>query len=312
MSDIITDAHSFTPGDIIELFELDLSTGTADSSYQIFRWHSGTDEHVHEILWQGNRYLPFPIDAEGFELSGKGAIPRPTLTVANITSLLSNAINQYDDLIGAKLTRKRTFAKYLDSHCDVFGYTLGGICSGESGAYCSDSNYTTQQTCLAAGETWYGSYSKSDCLDSTKYGSAGTWTTYTDIACVNDGGIYYDHSSTEDPDADFADEIWYIDRKAIETNSFIQFELTAAHDVQGVKLPSRSVIANNCPWKYRGTECGYSGSNYFDIDNNPVSDIADDVCGKTFTSCEKRFPDEDQEIPFGGFPGAGVKTGSVR
>jgi len=312
MSDIITDAHSFTPGDIIELFELDLSTGTADSSYQIFRWHSGTDEHVHEILWQGNRYLPFPIDAEGFELSGKGAIPRPTLTVANITSLLSNAINQYDDLIGAKLTRKRTFAKYLDSHCDVFGYTLGGTCSGESGAYCSDSNYTTQQTCLAAGETWYGSYSKSDCLDSTKYGSAGTWTTYTDIACVNDGGIYYDHSSTEDPDADFADEIWYIDRKAIETNSFIQFELTAAHDVQGVKLPSRSVIANNCPWKYRGTECGYSGSNYFDIDNNPVSDIADDVCGKTFTSCEKRFPDEDQEIPFGGFPGAGVKTGSVR
>jgi len=311
MSDIITDAHSFTPGDIIELFELDLSTGTADSSYQIFRWHSGTDEHVHEILWQGNRYLPFPIDAEGFELSGKGAIPRPTLTVANITSLLSSAISQYDDLIGAKLTRKRTFGKYLDSHCDVWGYTLGGTCAGESGAYCSDGSYTTQQTCLAAGETWYGSYSKSDCLDSTKNGSVGTWTAYTSSTCETDGGIWYLNSNA-DADADFADEIWYIDRKAIETNSFIQFELTAAHDVQGVKLPSRSVIANNCPWKYKGTECGYSGSNYFDIDNNPVSDISDDVCGKTFTSCEKRFPDEDQEIPFGGFPGAGVKTGSVR
>ena len=312
MSDIITDAHSFEPGTILELFELDLSTGSAGSDYQIFRWHSGNDEHLHEILWQGNRYLPFPIEAEGFEFSGKGSIPRPTLTLANITSLLSNAINQYDDLVGAKVTRKRTFSTYLDSHCDVWGYTLGGTCAGESGAYCSDSNYTTQQTCLAAGETWYGSYSKSDCLDSTKYGSAGTWTTYTDVSCVNNGGIYYDHSATEDPTAEFADEIWYIDRKAIETNTYIQFELTAAHDVQGVKLPSRSVLSNGCPWKYRGTECGYSGTNYFDIDNNSVSDAGDDVCAKTFTACEKRFPNEDDEIPFGGFPGAGVKTGAVR
>jgi len=311
MSDIITDAHSFEPGDIIELFELDLSTGSADSSYQIFRWHSGTDEHLQEIVWQGNRYLPFPIEAEGFEYTGKGSIPRPTLTVANITSLLSNAINQYDDLIGAKVTRKRTFGKYLDSHCHVWGYVLGGTCAGESTAYCSDASYTTQQTCLAAGETWYGSYSKADCLDSTKYGSAGTWTAYTDVACANNGGIYY-LNSTADADADFSDEIWYIDRKAIETNSYIQFELTAAHDVQGVKLPGRAVLSNGCPWKYRGTECGYSGTNYFDIDNNSVSDAGDDVCAKTFTACEKRFPNEDDEIPFGGFPGAGVKTGAVR
>jgi len=308
---ITTDAHSFEPGEIIELFELDLSTGSAASSYQIFRWHSGLGDNLKELVWQGNRYLAFPIEAEGFEFTGKGAIPRPTLTVANITSLLSNAINQYDDLVGAKLTRKRTFSKYLDSSCDVWGYALGGTCSGESGASCSDTAYTTQQTCLAAGETWYGSYSKTDCLDSTKYGAAGTWTDYTSSSCATDGGTWY-ANATADSDADFADEIWYIDRKAVETNTYIQFELTAAHDVQGVKLPSRSIIANNCPWRYRGTECSYTGSNYFDIDNNTVASLADDVCAKTFTACEKRFPLDTQEIPFGGFPGAGVKTGSVR
>lgn len=308
---ITSDVHSFEPGEIIELFELDLSTGSATSSYQVFRWHSGAGDNLKEIVWQGNRYLAFPIEAEGFEFTGKGAIPRPTLTVANITSLLSNAINQYDDLVGSKLTRKRTFSKYLDSICDVWGYSLGGTCSGESSSYCSDSAYTTQQTCLAAGETWYGSYSKTDCLDSTKYGAAGTWTEYTSSSCSTDGGTWY-VNATADSDADFADEIWYVDRKAVETNSYIQFELTAAHDVQGVKLPARSIIANNCPWRYRGTECGYTGSNYFDIDNNSVASLADDVCAKTFTACEKRYPLDTQEIPFGGFPGAGVKSGSIR
>jgi hypothetical protein len=62
-----------------------------------------------------------------------------------------------------------------------------------------------------------------------------------------------------DPTAHFPDEIWYIDRKAVETNTHIQFELSAAHDIQGIKLPSRSIVANSCPWIYKGSECGYTG-----------------------------------------------------
>ena len=307
MSDkIISDINGLEPGHIVDLFELDMSTGTASASQPIFRWHSGQNENLQEIVWQGNRYSAFPIVAEGFEFSGKGAIPRPSLTVANITTLLTSVIESYDDLIGSKVIRKRTFAKYLDAYCYLGGYPSGGVCSGESG-----------------GAPF--SLSKSDCLDSTKNGGVGTWTAYTEATCgscsvaghttktaceSNSGtwtqGIWY-ASALADDTADFAEEIWYVDRKAVETRTHIEFELTAAHDVQGVKLPARSVIANLCPWKYKGVECGYSGTNYFDIDNN-TTNSAGDVCAKNFRACELRFP-EPQEIPFGGFPGAGMNMG---
>ena len=289
MSDIVTDAVSLEPGNIIELFELDVSTGAGSDSDPIYRWHSGVDaEQETSIVWQGNVYTAMPIEATGFEFNGKGAIPRPTLTVANISPVLRTAINDYDDLIGAKVTRKRTFTKYLDSYCKIDSINYGGYCTG---------NDTT-------------STSKSDCLDANKNGGQGTWTAYDQSDCDGDNGRWY-LNSTADSDADFADEIWYIDRKATETNTYFEFELTAAHDVMGIKLPSRSIISNNCPWKYKGTECGYSGSSYFDEDNNSVTDVADDVCSKNFQACELRFG-ENAELPFGGFPGAGVKTGTVR
>jgi phage-related protein len=310
MSDKITaDIHGFEPGAVIELFELDLSVGTAPVTEPILRWHSGINENMQEVVWQGNRYSAMPIEAEGFEFSGKGAIPRPMLTVANITSILSSVINSYDDLVGARVTRKKTFAKYLDSYCYTNGYPTAGVCTGESG---SDP-----------------SLSKSDCLDVNKNGSVGTWTIFsssncgscsttgyaTSTACTAAGhtwtdGIWY-VSALADDTAHFSDEIWYVDRKAVETNTHIQFELTAAHDIHGVKLPSRTVVANSCPWVYRGVECGYSGSSYWDINNNTVAASSEDVCSKTFTACELRFP-EPAESPFGGFPGAGINMGSVR
>ena len=242
-------------------------------------------------MWQGNKYAAYPISAEGFEYSGKGALPRPTLTVANITSLISGVIESYDGLIGAKVIRKKTFAKYLDSYCYTDGYPVSGVCSGESG-----------------GDP---SLSKSDCLDSTKNGSAGTWTTYTQSSCeaATGPGIWYDNF-LEDSTAQYPDEIWYVDRKALETNTHIQFELTAAYDVQGVQLPGRTIIANMCPWVYKGVECGYAGSSYWDYNNNSVANSTQDVCSKSFTSCELRF-DENTESPFGGFPGAGIRMGSL-
>ena len=288
---IISDINKLEPGDLIDLFELDMSTGTAPSTEPIFRWHSGMNENYQEIVWQGNRYSAFPIEADGFEFSGKGSIPRPKLTVANITTLLSGVLSSYDDLVGSKVTRKRTFAKYLDAYCYTGGYPAGGVCSGESG-----------------GAPF--SLSKSDCLDATKNGSAGTWTVYNSTTCAasnSNTGIWY-ASALADDEAYFAEEIWYIDRKATETRTHIEFELTAAHDVHGVKLPGRSVVANTCPWAYKGTECGYSGSNYWKIDNSSTSTASEDVCAKTFTACELRFP-EPQEIRFGGFPGAGMNMG---
>lgn len=116
---------------------------------------------------------------------------------------------------------------------------------------------------------------------------------------------YLDGQPSADPHAKFPDEIWYVDRKASESRDSVSFELASKFDLVGVMLPKRQVIANICQWKYRSTECGYTGSNYWDINDQTVATLAQDKCGKRVSSCKLRFG-ATAELPFGSFPGAGL------
>ena len=116
-----SELQKINPSAIIELFELQL-IASIHGSDQLFRYHSGSNQNGNgEIVWQGNSYARFPLQAEGFEFTGKGQIPRPTLTVSNVLSTLTtliatvNAFTPANDLNGAKLTRIRTTADNLDA-----------------------------------------------------------------------------------------------------------------------------------------------------------------------------------------------------
>ena len=116
-----SELQKINPSAIIELFELQL-IATIHGSDQLYRWHSGSNQNGNgEIIWQGNNYARFPVEAEGFEFTGKGQIPRPTLTVSNVLSTLTtliasvNAFTPANDLNGAKLTRIRTTADNIDA-----------------------------------------------------------------------------------------------------------------------------------------------------------------------------------------------------
>jgi lambda family phage minor tail protein L len=110
---------------------------------------------------------------------------------------------------------------------------------------------------------------------------------------------------TADATSKFPDEIYYVARKVTETRDMVEFELAAAFDLAGVRAPKRQCSANLCPWIYKGSECGYSGSSYFDENDKAVTDVADDVCGKKLSSCQARFG-ATAELPFGAFPGIGA------
>ena len=116
---------------------------------------------------------------------------------------------------------------------------------------------------------------------------------------------YLDGESAADPNARWPEERWFVDRKASESRDQVTFELASKFDLAGQKIPKRQVIANVCQWKYRSSECSYTGSSYFDVNGNPVSTLAEDVCGKRVASCKLRFGDT-AELPFGSFPGAGL------
>lgn len=99
---------------VIELFEIDLSSIT-DSAVDKYYFTANLMPDNSKISWKGQTYEPFPIEASGFERTTKGQIPTPELTVANVLGTLASVVNNFGDLVGAKVTRRRTLFKYLDN-----------------------------------------------------------------------------------------------------------------------------------------------------------------------------------------------------
>lgn len=98
-------------GSIIELFDFDAtSLGAEDIWY--FTKSNYTDVAVR---WKGNTYTPIDIIIEGFEMSGQGALPRPKISIGNVTRAMVGALISWDDLLGATVTRWKTLTKYLDN-----------------------------------------------------------------------------------------------------------------------------------------------------------------------------------------------------
>ncbi len=118
---VFSDIQKVNPSAIIELFTLTLDS-TLHGATTVYRFHAGTNLDANgKIVWAGNDYLRFPVEATGFAYK-KGQLPRPVLTVSNMGSLSISAIlltvNQTtpgNDLTGAKVVRIRTMAKFLDA-----------------------------------------------------------------------------------------------------------------------------------------------------------------------------------------------------
>ena len=210
---------------IVEMFDLDLSVITGDNDDKFYFANQVRPDDT-KIQWKGNVYEPLPLLSAGYEKTTAGQIPQPSLTVANVLGTFTEVISSLDDLVGGKVTRRRTLGKYLD---------------GEPGA------------------------------DSTQ---------------------------------EFPIDIFFIERKTEETALSITWQLSSVLDLEGVLLPRRVITQNFCQWRYRSSECGYTGGAVADANDRPTGNINLDVCGKRLASCQLRFA--NQSLPFGGFPGANL------
>ena len=180
-SKVFSSLQDINPSAIIELFTLQLSTALHGAN-TIYRFHAGSNLNANgKIVWAGNEYLRFPVQASGFAFQ-KGQLPRPKLIISNATGLISSillSVNQTttgNDLTGATDTRIRTLAKLIDA--------------------------------------------------------------------VNfaDGT-----NATADPNAEFPQEIYAIDRKSTENREIVEFELAAPTDIAGVRIPGRQATRNIFP-----------------------------------------------------------------
>jgi lambda family phage minor tail protein L len=177
---------------IVEMFDIDLEPITGDVNDKFYFTNQLKPDST-KIQWKGNIYEPLPILSTGYEKNTTGQIAQPSLTVANIMGTFTQVIDSLDDLVGGKVTRRRTLGKYLD---------------GEAQAD------TTQE---------------------------------------------------------FPIDIYYIERKASENALSITWQLASVLDLEGLQLPRRVITQNYCQWRYRSSECGFTGAPVLGSDDNVVS-----------------------------------------
>lgn len=196
---VVYQITSLSPSSLITLFEIDATSlaadmGVIDNDAKLFRFHNNISLINTNIKWNGEWYIAAPISAEGFDLNAKGTLPTPRLGISvnpdgvSLIGTLKDRIRVIGDLVGAKVTRIRTFAAYID---------------------------------------------RENFLDD-----------------LPDGFV-------PDPNSELPRDIYYIDRKSMETKMSIEWELASVLDVEGIQLPLRRVIARCCQFSYRGDGCFY-------------------------------------------------------
>ena len=296
----IDELQKINPTAIITLFELELieglhyPTGNPNNQITTYRWHSGVAQNATgELNFGGQTYSQMPITAEGFDYKGtnKGSnLPRPTLKISNLLSTVStilqeiNNITPNNDLIGAVLTRKRTFAKFI-SASNTGGQTITYVVTVQNvgganyfylnGVYKptlslvegntyrfvqSDSSNTNHPLILkdASGNVLLG-------VEISRNGTAGTdlvlsysvtstnqAARYSCLVHGNNMGNTISVSAApsnpdEDPNVRFEDMIFIIDRKSTENRRIVEFELAAPIDMPQYKLPRRQCLPREFP-----------------------------------------------------------------
>jgi lambda family phage minor tail protein L len=110
------------PSSIIELYEVTSCT-RIHGVCEVYRFHAGVNakQVTGHVVWAGNTYYAWPVEAEGFDYTGNGAMPRPKVRIANVDAAITTVlldISQFAysaDLAGARVVRIRTLARFLDA-----------------------------------------------------------------------------------------------------------------------------------------------------------------------------------------------------
>jgi len=141
---INTHIHEIEPTTPIFLYEIDLNEiRPASISYPIssgpitngvLRIHNDFNLfNINKgiIKWRGNNYFPFPVYGEQFDITSNGTIPTPKVKFSSqflddefnsFYKYIRMQINDLKDIVGSKVTRVKTFVRYL--HPDNF---VGGV-----------------------------------------------------------------------------------------------------------------------------------------------------------------------------------------
>lgn len=110
MALLLTKAQRLDPGTLVALFTVDLSPYGGEALFL----HGGGQSPGDTVPWQGNAYVPFPIEITGVEATTNGQLPRPTLNVGNENGVITALCQRHRDLTRVQVTRHLTTLEFTD------------------------------------------------------------------------------------------------------------------------------------------------------------------------------------------------------
>lgn len=110
----------------IDLYTIDIGTTTTEydwagpinmvpanqSNGKAVKYANVASESSPEEIIQ---FRPFHLSVSGFEISGSNKLPQPKVTFSNMAGDFTDLSADYDDLVGFRLIRVRTYARFLHS-----------------------------------------------------------------------------------------------------------------------------------------------------------------------------------------------------
>lgn len=253
--------------ELVELFILDLTERGGELIY----FHDSNKNGDGTITFQGNVYVAWAIQADGFEISITGTQPKPKLAASNFGSTITSLLRQYGDLVGCTITRKRTYKEFLD---------------GEPGAnpneeYPMDIFVIDRRSAETKITVEFELSSKAD--------ARGVQLPFRQIA-ANACPFLYRGMECGYAGPPVTDKFGNLLTIGVDRGAYNQATTYALHDyvyvlLKGIRYyyvsqaaSNTSLLTDHTKWKA-------------------------DVCTKTLAACKARFG-ANNPLPFGGFPGA--------
>ena len=278
-ADITSQLQGIAPTEVIELFQLELNADQHGVN-QTYYFDGGRQNDGAGVTFGGQLYTSIPMEADGFAYNGQGSLPRPTLRISNLFSTITALIATLPNgLEGAKVTRIRTLARYID-----------------------DVNFRSETLLLVTEGGDRLTTESGDFFEA--FSSSGNPHGTPDSTAIFPKEIYYvDRKSAEN-------------RNLIEFELASAFDLAGVRAPKRQCISRCQWVYKSAECGYDptvGPGKTVDGVNYRfftandafeDEIGNPITE-ADDVCGKRQSSCECRFG-ENKELPFGGYPGIGT------
>jgi lambda family phage minor tail protein L len=136
---IITDIQSLEPGALVHLYEFEYSNGTF-AYFSPYNKADGTGIQLQDYSDYASgtvrTYNPLPIEISGLETKQSGPIARPEITISLATDISTATTstsfklrlgNDFDSILGKKMIRRTTLAKYIKGGASYPGDTSAPI-----------------------------------------------------------------------------------------------------------------------------------------------------------------------------------------